>query len=244
MKSDEKTAELFPDSQAFPRSELGFNCRILVSCGYSSAFMYESDSIYIFDSHSRDANGLPAVDGTSVLLKFNPREVAGSYIKSIYLDHFCNPSVYYQMQYFNQTISKPCLVVLKSHFHNLQQCQRKRNQRDGLTESEKSDINSNRRQKYINNRVTLNCEKREKHKLYKEAVNQVRREKHILYREAANQVRREKHTLCKKAVNKNRREKYMLVKEAANKARRGNRRSATESEKEAINVARKKHRKK
>ena len=97
LKSDEKTAELFPDSQAFPRSELWFNCGILVSCGYSSAFMYESDSIYIFDSHSRDANGLPAVDGTSVFLKFNPREVAGSYIKSIYLDHFCNPSVYYQI---------------------------------------------------------------------------------------------------------------------------------------------------
>ena len=43
--------------------------------------MYQGSKVYIFDSHSRNDNGLVSQDGTAVLLKFDSLSKAMDYMK-------------------------------------------------------------------------------------------------------------------------------------------------------------------
>jgi len=56
--------------------------------------------IYIFDSRSRDLNGIPHPLGTSVLLRFNSVLAAERYIINLYLNHYRFDTIYYQIQNF------------------------------------------------------------------------------------------------------------------------------------------------
>ena len=43
-----------------------------------------NDSIYLFDSHSKDENGIVTSSGTAVLLKFDTLDSLVNYIRSVY----------------------------------------------------------------------------------------------------------------------------------------------------------------
>ena len=259
LKSDTITAELSSNTASFLRLPQEFNCGMLLTCGYSTAFIYKGGSVYIFDSHSRDANGLSNPNGTSVLLKFDSYYDAESYIKRLYLIQFENASIFCQIQYMNVSVSEINLTELKMNFQNLKK-------RDRLDESERNTINKAKRTDYIKKRASLaesekeaiNSERRTKRALLaeskKEAINSERRKKRALLaeskKEAINSERRKKRAFLakseKEAINSERRKKRASLaeseKETINSERREKRASLAESEKEAINSERRKKR--
>ena len=51
---------------------------------YILGLIWGNDSIYLFDSHSKDENGNLPSCGTAVLLKFDTLHSLGNHIKSVY----------------------------------------------------------------------------------------------------------------------------------------------------------------
>ena len=59
--------------------------------------IWNKNGFYLFDSHSRDWIGNPAIDGTTVLLKFKSLLCIDEYIRKMYLEKQ-TISVYIQIQ--------------------------------------------------------------------------------------------------------------------------------------------------
>ena len=96
----------------------GFNCGIFITRRLSSSFIIENGSVFIFDSHSRDQNGLSCPAGTSVLLKFNKVTDADNYIKNFYLDHIGGDTnaFQYETQHMTFTLQENDLIELRAYF--------------------------------------------------------------------------------------------------------------------------------
>ena len=74
------------------------NGAMLFVNGFTLGIIWNNNSFYLFDSHSRDSSGNPTIYGTSVLLKFNSISYIDEYIRKMYLEK--QPiSVYFQIQF-------------------------------------------------------------------------------------------------------------------------------------------------
>ena len=72
--------------------------------GFTLGIIWNNNSFYLFDSHSRDSSGNPAVDGTGFLLKFNSLLHIDEYIRKMYLQE--HPiSGYSQIQFIRVVCS-------------------------------------------------------------------------------------------------------------------------------------------
>ena len=78
-------------------SKLGVGALLTVN-NYILGLMWGNDSIYIFDSHSKDENGNLSSSGTAVLLKYNTLYSLENYIRSIYYNTFLL-TLYFQVQF-------------------------------------------------------------------------------------------------------------------------------------------------
>ena len=74
--------------------------------------MYQSNSVYIFDPHSRNDYGFVSVGGTAVLLKFDCLSKALDYIKYFFL-HDSSGSVGYEYELFNIEPSQLAIESIK-----------------------------------------------------------------------------------------------------------------------------------
>ena len=75
--------------------------------------MYQSNSVYIFDPHSRDYNGFVSPDGTAVLFKFDSLLKPMDYIKYFFLHQLNRNSVGYEYQLFNIEPSQLAIDSIK-----------------------------------------------------------------------------------------------------------------------------------
>ena len=75
-------------------------CLIFTTGGYSISLIWNKSKVFLFDSHSRDNNGLFICNGTSVLLEFKSLSVVEKYIKTEYSKHISNfNKTQYDLQY-------------------------------------------------------------------------------------------------------------------------------------------------
>ena len=70
-KSVSHIAELSHGSSSFLRISPQYDSGMIIACGFGTSFFSDDGTVYIFDSHSRDRNGLCDPVGTSILLKFD-----------------------------------------------------------------------------------------------------------------------------------------------------------------------------
>ena len=57
---------------------------LLISCSYTISVFNVDDCFFLFDSHSRGQDGLPAPDGTAVLMKFDSVPDVSKHIRRLY----------------------------------------------------------------------------------------------------------------------------------------------------------------
>ena len=101
---ENKTAEFVVKEYLKTISEIisacQFRCNgaMLLVNGFTLSIIWNNNSFYLFDSHSRDSSGNQAIDGTAVLLKFNSLLYIDEYVQKMYLEK--QPiSVYLQIQF-------------------------------------------------------------------------------------------------------------------------------------------------
>ena len=76
------------------------NGLIFTTGGYSISLIWNKSKVFLFDSHSRDNNGLFICNGTSVLLEFKSLSEVEKYIKTEYSKHISNfNKTQYDLQY-------------------------------------------------------------------------------------------------------------------------------------------------
>jgi len=87
--------------------------------GVTLAVMYNDsqNSYYLFDSHSRNNQGLPVPDGTSVLLKCTGPYEIENYLKRVYL-HMERRSCFFQLQFIKVDITEINKQNLRQNFRN------------------------------------------------------------------------------------------------------------------------------
>ena len=89
---ENKTAEFVVKEYLPTISEIISACQcrgngaILFVNGFTLGINWNSKSFYLFDSHSRDSSGSPAIDGNAVLVKFNSLLYIDEYITKMYLE--------------------------------------------------------------------------------------------------------------------------------------------------------------
>ena len=72
--------------------------------GYTIAILPHSNSIFLFDSHSRDERGLFVSNGYSVLLKFSSLIQVENYIRMVHLAYRSNTYLYFEAQFITVTV--------------------------------------------------------------------------------------------------------------------------------------------
>ena len=107
---ENKTAEFVVKEYLTTISEIISACQfrgngaMLFVNGFTLGIIWNNNSFYLFDSHSRDSSGNPTIYGTSVLLKFNSISYIDEYIRKMYLEK--QPiSVYFQIQFIRVVCS-------------------------------------------------------------------------------------------------------------------------------------------
>ena len=71
---------------------------LLIVNNYILGLIWGNDSIYLFDSHSKDENGDVSSFGTAVLIKFDTLRSSKNYIRSVYYNAY-PLTLYFQMQF-------------------------------------------------------------------------------------------------------------------------------------------------
>ena len=143
----------------------GYNCGIFLAGSSGTAFIFHNASYYLFDSHSRNEEGmLGGNTGTSVLLAFRTKFDLEEYIKAYHLDQFSNEYVGTEVQYVRLLFTEQSVQNLKSHFRNLIGTFRKREASikfsANLTPEKRAKINEKSRTGMASFRANLTPEKR------------------------------------------------------------------------------------
>ena len=106
---ENKTAEFAIKKYLTRTSEIvstcEFRCKgvMLFINSFTLGIIRNNNRFYLLDSHKRDWNGNPAIDGTAILLKFNSLLFINKYIKKMYYEK--QPVfVYFQIQF--ETVRK------------------------------------------------------------------------------------------------------------------------------------------
>ena len=71
---------------------------LLIVSNYILGLIWGNDSVYLFDSHSKDENGNVSSSGTAVLFKFDTLLSLKNYIRSVYYNAY-PLTLYFQMQF-------------------------------------------------------------------------------------------------------------------------------------------------
>ena len=79
---------------------------LLFMGGFTTALMKQHNHFYLFDSHSRDEQGLSVAGGTSVLLKFSDLMEVEKYIQVFYLEYRSLEQSYFQLQFVYVNIDR------------------------------------------------------------------------------------------------------------------------------------------
>ena len=116
------------------------NLCLLLIAGYTTAILQHNNLFYLFDSHSRDMNGLCIADGKSILMKFESLLEIEQYIQVIYLEYKDKSQSYFQVQFINVDIDA-------NVGHNILSYYQKVNRRLNYQKSAEK-INEARRNKY------------------------------------------------------------------------------------------------
>ena len=111
-KSERSSGYLNREKVNFIQFTPPFTSGLFIAGGLTTCFMYQSNSVYIFDPHSRNDNGFVSVGGTAVLLKFDCLSKALDYIKYFFL-HDSSGSVGYEYQLFNIEPSQLAIESIK-----------------------------------------------------------------------------------------------------------------------------------
>ena len=74
--------------------------------GFTTALMKQHNHFYLFDSHSRDEQGLSVAGGTSVLLKFSDLMEVEKYIQVFYLEYRSLEQSDFQLQFVYVNIDR------------------------------------------------------------------------------------------------------------------------------------------
>ena len=92
---------------------------ILVMDGFMFMIKKENKFFYLFDSHSRDSQGLPCANGSSIVLKFKDVFEIKKYLKHIYLTASQKTKLWFQLQFFKCTcMNKNELVQTFGSYQN------------------------------------------------------------------------------------------------------------------------------
>ena len=79
---------------------------LLFMGGFTTALMKQHNHFYLFDSHSRDEQGLSVAGGTSVLLNFSDLMEVEKYIQVFYLEYRSLEQSYFQLQFVYVNIDR------------------------------------------------------------------------------------------------------------------------------------------
>eukprot|EP00111_Clytia_hemisphaerica_P014655 TCONS_00043195-protein len=104
------------NSKNFVNPPPTYNCGIFLGCGNGTAFIFDNNHYYVFDSHNRTSKGMCCYDntGTSVLLVFSTKRDLEEYIKIFYLEQFRNNQIAFEIQYVKTSISNDSLNAFKN----------------------------------------------------------------------------------------------------------------------------------
>ena len=108
--------ELTAQSNSFLRIDASADGLIFLAAGFGTSIVESNGIVYIFDSHSRDTNGMLHPQGTSVLLKFNSIVLAEQYLKQFYLFELQNEMVFYEIEHFKFVLTDAETEAIKRKF--------------------------------------------------------------------------------------------------------------------------------
>ena len=92
--------------------EIGTGALLIVN-NYILGLIWGNDSIYLFDSHSKDQYGNISSSGTAVLLKFDTLFSLENYIKSVYYNTY-PLTLYFQVQFMKVHCTENAKNAIKS----------------------------------------------------------------------------------------------------------------------------------
>ena len=112
LKSENETTKVFEISDNANNGEVFLDNTFLDNLHASDGviivmndFMFmveiESKFIYLFDSHSRDIDGIPFEEGKSVVLKFKDIAKAKDYLMHVHLRLRNKTKIWFQLQFLN-----------------------------------------------------------------------------------------------------------------------------------------------
>ena len=97
-----------------------------------------SETFFLFDSHSRDCHGLAVPDGKSCFLHFKNLFQVEKYMQAFYLELRGKDSDYFQLQFISfQDLSANVVEFLRTNFRNFSARQNYRKHKLNYTESHK-----------------------------------------------------------------------------------------------------------
>ena len=92
---------------------------LLFMGGFTTALMKQHNHFYLFDSHSRDEQGLSVAGGTSVLLKFSDLMEVEKYIQVFYLEYRSLEQSYFQLQFVYVNIDRILRLDILCYYQRL-----------------------------------------------------------------------------------------------------------------------------
>ena len=101
---ENKTGEITAVAYLLSITEIVNSCQqtgtgtLIIVKNYILGIIYGNDSIYLFDSHSKDENGYLSSSGTAVVLKFDTSHLLENYVQSVYYDAY-PMTQYFQFQF-------------------------------------------------------------------------------------------------------------------------------------------------
>ena len=154
-------SSLSVESQNFIDIPAGFNSGILLVGSTSRAFVFYKSSYYLFDSHSRNEDGMFGGNtGAAILLVFKTKFDLENYLKAYHIDQFYKEFEGLEIQYVKINITEQSLQSLKSHFRKLTATVKKRNDSGNHSSEKRTKENELGRKRIANFRTCLTPEKK------------------------------------------------------------------------------------
>ena len=107
------------------------------------------DTCHLFDSHSKDEQGLSVSNGKSVLLTFANLIELEAYIQVLYLEYQSRETIYFQIQYVDFSIDDDTIQDLRATFRNTLRCKSRKVTRQEYYNKMRSDPNFKEKRKNI-----------------------------------------------------------------------------------------------
>ena len=99
------------------------NGLILIFNGFSMSVIWNKAHFFLFDSHSRDSNGIPCENGTAVLLKFRSLLAIEKYLLEVYVKNI--DSMLFDLQYIKLLSHNEVDFQLNNSVKTVKACKRK-----------------------------------------------------------------------------------------------------------------------